>query len=59
MKSEYNVKPQEAENSGEQNEVSIFVNFDFGSHREVRIKYIRKKTYCFNILLNFELNSKI
>ncbi|NXW49893.1 SPEF2 protein, partial [Nyctiprogne leucopyga] len=44
MKSEHNVMPQEAESSGEQNEVSIFVNFDFGSHREVRMKYIRKKT---------------
>uniref|UniRef100_A0A8C0EM38 Sperm flagellar 2 n=1 Tax=Bubo bubo TaxID=30461 RepID=A0A8C0EM38_BUBBB len=45
MRGEHNVFPQEAESSGKQNEVSIFVNFGFGSHREIRMKYIRKKTY--------------
>ncbi|NWX45935.1 SPEF2 protein, partial [Steatornis caripensis] len=45
MKTEHNVIPQEAESSGEQNEVSIFVNFGFGSHREMRMKYVRKKAY--------------
>ncbi|NXV44242.1 SPEF2 protein, partial [Uria aalge] len=45
MKSEHNVITQEAENSGEQNEVSIFVNFYFGSHREMRMKYVKKRAY--------------
>ncbi|NXJ36414.1 SPEF2 protein, partial [Ciconia maguari] len=45
MKSEHNMIPQEAESSGEQNEVRIFVNFGFGSHRQMRMKYIRKKAY--------------
>ncbi|NXL48976.1 SPEF2 protein, partial [Podilymbus podiceps] len=43
MKSECNVIPQEAESSGEQNEVSVFGDFDFGTHQERRMKYIRKK----------------
>ncbi|NXD86651.1 SPEF2 protein, partial [Halcyon senegalensis] len=42
-KSEHKVKPEEAESSGEQNEVSGFVNFDFDSHRELRINYVMKK----------------
>lgn len=58
MKSEHDVIPQEAESSGKQNEVSIFVNFGFGSHRETKIKYIRKKAHCFNFSLNFNLRSK-
>ncbi|NWS55190.1 SPEF2 protein, partial [Chunga burmeisteri] len=58
MRSEHNVIPQEVESSGKQNEVSIFVNFGFDSHREMRIKYIRKKA-CFNFLLNFKPNSNI
>jgi len=43
MKSKHNVIPQEAEGSGKQNEVSIFVNFRLGSHKEVRVKYTRWK----------------
>ena len=58
MKSEHNVIPQEAKSSGEQNEVSIFVNFGFDSHREMRMKSIKNKAYCSNFLLNFKLNSK-
>ncbi|NXF46718.1 SPEF2 protein, partial [Oceanites oceanicus] len=61
MKSEHNVILQEAESSGEQNEVSIFFNFGFGSHREIRMKYIREKAYFFNfysisnLILSFDL----
>ncbi|NXJ83669.1 SPEF2 protein, partial [Trogon melanurus] len=43
MKSEHSAIPQEAEDSGEKNEVSIFVNFGFGFHREIQVKYIRRK----------------
>lgn len=49
-KTEHTVIPQEAEGSGEEDEVSILVNFNFGCYREM--KYIRKKTYCLNFLLN-------
>ncbi|NWY56475.1 SPEF2 protein, partial [Chionis minor] len=53
MKSEHNVIPREAESSGKQNEVSIFVGFGFGSHRELKMKYIRKKEYCFILRYTF------
>ncbi|NXT21815.1 SPEF2 protein, partial [Syrrhaptes paradoxus] len=56
VKSEHNVIQQEAENSGEQNEVSSFVNFGFSSHREMRVKYVWKEAYSFNFLLNFKLS---
>ncbi|NXN72769.1 SPEF2 protein, partial [Himantopus himantopus] len=51
MKSEHNVILQEAESSGKQNEVSIFVNFGFGSHMEMKMKYIRKKAYFLHCTL--------
>ncbi|NXL32078.1 SPEF2 protein, partial [Glaucidium brasilianum] len=51
MRGEHNVMPQEAESSGKQNEVSIFVNLGFGSHREIRMKYIRKKAYFLHCTL--------
>uniref|UniRef100_A0A8B9DQ31 Sperm flagellar 2 n=1 Tax=Anser cygnoides TaxID=8845 RepID=A0A8B9DQ31_ANSCY len=37
MKCEHSVISQEAENSVKQNEVSIFINFCFGYHREKRV----------------------
>uniref|UniRef100_A0A8C6NEU6 Uncharacterized protein n=1 Tax=Melopsittacus undulatus TaxID=13146 RepID=A0A8C6NEU6_MELUD len=43
MKSEEKMIPQEAESSGEENEVSSFVNFGFGSYRVMSMKYVRKK----------------
>ncbi|NXC30977.1 SPEF2 protein, partial [Campylorhamphus procurvoides] len=43
MKSEHDMHPHEAESFGEQNEVSIFLIFGFGSNRWMRMKYIRKK----------------
>uniref|UniRef100_A0A8B9GBJ7 Sperm flagellar 2 n=1 Tax=Amazona collaria TaxID=241587 RepID=A0A8B9GBJ7_9PSIT len=51
MKSEENMIPQEAESSGEENKVSNFVSFGFGSYREVSMKYVRKKA-CLNFFLS-------
>ncbi|NXY42038.1 SPEF2 protein, partial [Ceuthmochares aereus] len=51
MKDERNVVPQETESYGKQNEVSIFVNFGFGSRSDMKVKYIRKKAqFVVNIL---------
>ncbi|NWQ76591.1 SPEF2 protein, partial [Columbina picui] len=54
MKSEHDVISQETESSGKENEVSIFINFRFGSHREARLKCIRKKT-CIILVLHCTL----
>ncbi|NXU59040.1 SPEF2 protein, partial [Turnix velox] len=52
MKSEHNVIPQETESSRELNEVSIFVSFDFGSQKEMRMNYIKKKEYFLHCTLS-------
>ncbi|NWI52218.1 SPEF2 protein, partial [Calyptomena viridis] len=57
MKSEHDMIPHEAESSGEENQVSLFLGFGFCS-RKMRMKYIRKRA-GFNFLLNFTLNSNI
>ncbi|NXW94589.1 SPEF2 protein, partial [Alopecoenas beccarii] len=55
MKREHNVISQDTESSGKENEVSIFIHFRFGSHREARVKCIRKKAYMFQFFLHYTL----
>ncbi|NXC06877.1 SPEF2 protein, partial [Orthonyx spaldingii] len=45
IKSEHSMVSQEAESSGEQNEVNIFHSFGFGSNKQMGMKYVRKKAY--------------
>ncbi|NXN28768.1 SPEF2 protein, partial [Nycticryphes semicollaris] len=51
MKSEHYVISQKAESSGKQNKVRVFINFGFAAHREIKIKYIKKKAYFLHFTL--------
>uniref|UniRef100_A0A8B9DP83 Sperm flagellar 2 n=1 Tax=Anser cygnoides TaxID=8845 RepID=A0A8B9DP83_ANSCY len=58
MKCEHSVISQEAENSVKQNEVSIFINFCFGYHREKRVT-CKEKSILFQLLTHFRLSSNL
>lgn len=54
MKSEHDVISQETECSEKENEVSIFINFRFGSHGEARVKCVREKACIFQFCTQFQ-----